>query len=171
MIITPRLRLCAWSERHRLPYVAMLADPNVMQDYGAPLGADQAAEKLARYAAVFRDRGFCRWAIEDAEGIFIGYTGVMPSSSGHPLGPHFEIGWRLVRSAWGFGYATEAARTSLVDFFQRGLAPEVLAYTAPDNDRSQAVMKRLGLARETSRDFTRRLDDRDWQGLVWVARP
>jgi RimJ/RimL family protein N-acetyltransferase len=43
---------------------------------------------------------------------------------------------------------------------------EILAYTSPDNLRSQAVMARLKLHRDPSRDF--RLDV--WHGLVWVAR-
>ena len=41
-------------------------------------------------------------------GIFLGYTGFMPAHSSHPLGPHVEIGWRLVREAWGRGQAKAA---------------------------------------------------------------
>jgi hypothetical protein len=50
--------------------------------------------------------------------------------------------------------------------FARGLASEVLSYTAPDNLRSQAVMARLSLDRDPGRDFT----SDGWRGLVWVAR-
>jgi len=171
MIVTPRLRLCAWEERHRLPFAAMLADPEVMQDWGGPFGAAQSADKFDRYAATFRECGFCRWAIEDAHGGFLGYTGMMASRPDHPLGAHVDIGWRLVRSAWGFGYATEAARAALEDFFGRGLGSEVLAYTTPDNRRSQAVMERLGLERDSTRDYADRFNDAEWRGLVWVARP
>jgi hypothetical protein len=48
---------------------------------------------------------------------------------------------------------------------------EVIAYTAPDNLRSQAVMTRLQLQRDPSRDFTADYDTiKAWRGLVWVAR-
>ena len=90
----------------------------------------------------------------------------------HPLGPHEEIGWRLNRHAWGHGYATEAARAALDDAFTRVGLKEVVAYTSPDNVQSRAVMARLNLRRDITRDFT---VDNDrvgtWRGLVWVARP
>jgi RimJ/RimL family protein N-acetyltransferase len=76
-----------------------------------------------------------------------------------------------VRSAWGHGYATEAARAALNDAFTRVGLAEVVAYTAPDNLRSQAVMSRLQLERDPSRDFTADYDGvKAWRGLVWVAR-
>jgi RimJ/RimL family protein N-acetyltransferase len=77
----------------------------------------------------------------------------------------------LVRHAWGHGYATEAARAALSDAFTRVGLTEVLAYTALDNLRSQAVMDRLQLRRDPSRDFTADYDTvKGWRGLVWVAR-
>jgi RimJ/RimL family protein N-acetyltransferase len=95
----------------------------------------------------------------------------MPSRPGHAIGPHIEIGWRLVRHAWGHGYATEAARAALNDAFARVGLAEVVAYTAPDNLRSQAVMTRLQLERDPSRDFTADYDSaKAWRGLVWIAR-
>ena len=146
----------------------MNADPEVMADLGGPIGRAESDAKLVRFAAAYGRHGFCRWAIE-RDGGFLGYAGVMPSGPDHPLGPHHEIGWRLVRAAWGGGYATEAARAALDDALTRAGLREVLAYTAPDNHRSQAVMTRLGLKRDPSRDFntdTQRLGR--WQGLVWA---
>ena len=149
----------------------MHADPQVMVDYPRPLARAQSDAKLDRYAAAFERLGFCRWALETPDGRFVGYTGVMPAREAHPLGPHYELGWRLVRAAWGQGYATEAARAALGDVFQRIGLSEVLAYTAPDNARSQAVMARLGLQRDPERDFTASDVETPWTGLVWVARP
>jgi RimJ/RimL family protein N-acetyltransferase len=120
--------------------------------------------------AAFDQCGFCRWALEDLDGKFLGYAGVMPSRSGHPLGSHANIGWRLVRPAWGRGYATEAARASLRDVFERVNLKKVLAYTSADNVRSQAVIKRLNMQRAATLDYSETLGEGVWHGLVWMVR-
>ena len=171
IIATPRTRLRCWEQTDLDAFAAMHTDPVVMHDYGGPISRKESDAKLDRYATAYRQHGFCRWAVESAEGAFLGYTGIMPSRPDHPIGSHIDIGWRLVRHAWGHGYATEAARAALNDAFLRIGLSEVLAYTAPDNLRSQAVMTRLQLERDSSRDFTADYDSvKAWQGLVWVAR-
>ena len=63
-------------------------------------------------------------------------------------------------------------RAALDDVFTRIGLDEVLAYTPPDKLCSQAVMLRLSLQRDESRDFVMPLDSvENWPGLVWVARP
>ena len=171
IIDTQRLRLRCWRDTDRDAFAEMNAHPEVMRDLGGPLSRAASDAKLDRYAAAFDRYGLCRWPIESRDGGFLGYAGVMPSADDHPLGPHFEIGWRLVRSAWGHGYATEAAKAALQDAFSRVKLPEVIAHTAPDNLRSQAVMERVGLTRDPSRDFTAVFDNvGTWHGLVWAAR-
>jgi RimJ/RimL family protein N-acetyltransferase len=169
-IDTPRLRLRPWTEDVRADFAIMNADPEVMADLGSPLSRQASDAKLDRYHAVFERLGFGRWVIKDDAGRFLGYAGAQPGPENHPLGPHFEIGWRLKRDAWGHGYATEAAKAALADAFQRGGLTEILAYTARDNLRSQAVMTRLGLKRAPRRDFTTLYGAMSWSGLVWAAR-
>ena len=170
MIRSDRLRLRKWRESYREAFAALNADPDVTWDLGGPLDRDQSDAKFDRYLATFDQHGFCRWALEDRDGQFQGYTGIMPSRPGHPLGPHADIGWRLVRWAWGRGYATEAAGASLRDVFERVGLNEVLAYTSADNVRSGEVIKRLNMQRAESLDYTEPLGNGMWQGLVWIAR-
>jgi RimJ/RimL family protein N-acetyltransferase len=171
VIYSDRLRLRNWQDSDRDAFAALNAAPEVTQDLGGPLDRTDSDAKFDRYMAAFDRHGFCRWALEDSNGQFLGYTGVMPSRPGHPLGPHADIGWRLKRSAWGRGYATEAARASLRDVFERALLKEVLAYTSADNIRSRAVIERLKLQRTASLDYSEPLGAGMWRGLVWVARP
>jgi RimJ/RimL family protein N-acetyltransferase len=171
IIDTPRTRLRCWQNSDRDAFAALHAHPEVMSDAGGPLDRQQSDAKLNSYVAAFDQCGFTRWAVENLEGDFLGYVGLMPSRPAHPLGPHADIGWRLLRSAWGNGYATEAAEAALHDAFMRCGLTEVLAYTTPDNLRSQAVMARLRLRRDASRDFSEPLGPRVWHCLVWVATP
>lgn len=172
MIETPRLRLRPWRDTDRAAFAAMLADPEVMRDLGGPLGRDAADAKLDGYIATFERAGVARLAVTGRDRGFLGYAGVMPLDAGHPSGAAFDVGWRLTRAAWGRGFATEAARAALHDAFTRLGALEVVAYTAADNLRSQAVMQRLGMHRAASRDFTTAWDGTaSWHGQVWVACP
>src|SRR5262249_22062798 len=127
--------------------------------------------KFERYRAAQGEHGVSRWAIEKSNGAFIGYAGVMPRpSKDHPPGAHFEVGWRLVREAWGYGYATESAKAALHHALRDVGLGEIISYTSLDNRRSQAVMARLNLLRDPSRDFTLQTPTgHQWKGLVWVV--
>jgi RimJ/RimL family protein N-acetyltransferase len=154
MIYTERLLLRPWREEDGDDMARMSADPNVMVDYPRPQTREESDERLARYMATFAKHGVCRWCLESrADGSFIGFAGIQPVFDDHPLAPAAEIGWRLLRSAWGAGYASEAAKASLIDGFLRCGLIEILSYTTEANERSLAVMQRIGLVREASRDF------------------
>jgi RimJ/RimL family protein N-acetyltransferase len=169
LIRTARTVLRPWSEADEPAFAAMHADADVMKDAGGPLTRAQSDRKMARYRAAFETHGFCRWAVDDPDGNFIGYAGVMPIPANFPVAPGFDIGWRLVRSAWGKGLASEAAAAALTDVFARASLAKVLSYTAADNARSLAVMRRLNLRRDQARDFIVESDGTRWSGLVWVA--
>ena len=59
-------------------------------------------------------------------------------------GPEIEIGWRLVRSAWRRGYATEAAQPVLDHAWRTLRLRQVIADIDPENVASIAVARKLG---------------------------
>lgn len=170
-IHSDRLTLRSWRESDRAAFAALNSAPEVMQDLGGPLDRAASDAKFDRYVTAFQNHGFCRWALEDCDGQFLGYVGVSPSRPHHPLGPHTDLGWRLRRPAWGKGYATEAAKASLRDVFERVKLNEVLAYTSADNLRSQAVIGRLNMQRASALDYSEPQGTGTWHGMVWIARP
>jgi RimJ/RimL family protein N-acetyltransferase len=97
------------------------------------------------------DAGVARCARLD-DGRFMGFVGLTVPRRTLPFSPCVEIGWRLMRSVWRHGFATEAGRAVLrVAFEQVGLQ-EVVSFTTLGNSRSRAVMARLGL-HDASQDF------------------
>jgi RimJ/RimL family protein N-acetyltransferase len=82
----------------------------------------------------------------------LGFTGLDPVDDGMPF-IGVEVGWRLARSAWGHGYATEAAIVALEYGFAAVGLPEILAITTKTNLRSQAVMRRIGMTYDPAEDF------------------
>ena len=132
----------------------MNADTAVMEFFPALLGRAESDTMVDRIEAHFSEHGFGLWALEVAQsGEFIGFTGLSVPRFGAHFMPAVEIGWRLARSAWGNGYATEAARRALrFAFAEAGLA-EVVSFTTVANLRSRAVMERIGMTRDPADDF------------------
>jgi RimJ/RimL family protein N-acetyltransferase len=149
----------------------MHADSAVMADLGGPFDRSASDAKFDRYRDAWTIDGISRWVIANPAGRFLGYAGVMKRSDpDHPLGTHYEIGWRLHRDAWGKGYATQSARCALDHAWGVLDVDEIVSYTAADNQRCQNVMARLDLKRDGARDFTAHYPRGDWTGLVWVAQ-
>lgn len=150
---TDRLLLRGWRESDLAPWAALNADPEVRAYFPEVLTREQSEASAAHFEAELARRGWGWWAVEvRATGEFIGFAGLDPVDDGMPF-TGVEAGWRLARTAWGHGYATEAARAVVAFGFERlGLA-EILAVTAAGNLRSRAVMRRLGMTRDPEDDF------------------
>ncbi|QYX82457.1 GNAT family N-acetyltransferase [Streptomyces akebiae] len=149
---TERLLLRDWRESDLAPWAAMNADPEVREHFPDVLTREQSDASAARFQTDLDRRGWGWWAVEvRATGRFIGFAGLDPVDEDMPFSG-VEAGWRLARTAWGHGYATEAGR-AVVDFgFEHLRLPEILAVTTAGNLRSQAVMRRLGMTRNPNED-------------------
>lgn len=150
---TDRLLLRQWRDADLDGWAALNADAEVREYFPTVLTPDESAESMARFRVDLEQRGWGWWAVEVRDtGEFIGFTGLDPVDDGYPFSG-VEAGWRLARSAWGHGYATEAARAALAYGFDTLRLPEILAITAVGNVRSQAVMRRLGMTHDPAEDF------------------
>ncbi|MEY9872595.1 RimJ/RimL family protein N-acetyltransferase [Streptacidiphilus sp. MAP12-33] len=150
---TDRLLLRPWLDSDLAPWAELNADPEVREHLGRLLTREQSEASVRHFQAEFAARGYGWWAVEVREsGRFIGFAGLDDTDEGMPFAG-VEIGWRLTRSAWGHGYATEAALACLDFGFDRLDLDEILATTIRRNLRSQAVMRRLGMTYDPADDF------------------
>jgi ribosomal-protein-alanine N-acetyltransferase len=151
---TPRLVLRQWHNGDRAPFAALNADPLVMEHFPASLTRDQSDAMADRCARQLQRDGYGLWAVEiRASGEFIGFVGLAVPAWESAFTPCTEVGWRLARSAWGHGYATEAANASVATAFGRLGLDEVVSFTTTRNQRSQRVMERIGMQRDPAEDF------------------
>jgi len=143
---TERLWLRQWRDSDLEPFAAMGACPEVMRYFPAQLNRAQSDAMAERIQGLIENRGWGLWALEEkATGYFIGFTGLHEAPEALQFSPVTEVGWRLASSAWGKGYATEAARCALAFGFDQLYLDEIVSFTAVSNKPSQRVMERIGL--------------------------
>ena len=148
-LVTERLVLRGWTAADREPFADMNADPVGLEHFPATMCRQASDAFVDRIEQHFAERGYGLWVVE-AEGDFVGFTGLQVPRfhvdwMDEREQPVLEIGWRLRRSAWGRGYATEAATTALRFAFEELGREEVVSFTVVGNLRSRAVMERIGL--------------------------
>lgn len=98
--------------------------------------------------------GWGKWAVSLlATGEFIGRIGLEETDFQAPFSPNIELGYRIAYNFWGKGYASEGAKAALeYGFKQIGLG-EIVAFTSVLNQRSQCVMRRIGMYHDSKSDF------------------
>jgi len=93
------------------------------------------------YDERFGGLGF--WAaVERSTGQFVGWFHLRPAEG---AGDDVELGYRLRRSVWGKGYATEGSRAMIEKAFAEYGARRVFASTMVVNVASRRVMEKAGL--------------------------
>ncbi len=143
-----------WRASDRAPFAVLNADPVVMRFFPATLSRPESDALVERIEAGFAADGFGLWALELSDGgELVGFAGLQRVATRMPFAPAVEVGWRLARHVWGRGYATEAARAGLAFGFGEAALDEVVSFTSVTNERSRAVMERLGMRRDRGEDF------------------
>jgi [ribosomal protein S5]-alanine N-acetyltransferase len=142
MIDTDRLRLVPVGPEHADDLLRLHRDPGVARWYGA-WTAEDARRNAAAMGEGWRVDGVHKWlAYDRADGTLIGRGGL---SYKHVDGARrLELGWAVRERFWGMGYASEIGRAGLGLAFGELGAEEVVAFTESHNERSRAVMLRLG---------------------------
>lgn len=146
LLTTPRLGLRRWLPGDSGLFAAMNADPEVMRFFPRMLSRSETEVFIQRIEAHFDRHGYGLYAVEEREtGRFIGFIGFQWARLETDFTPCIEIGWRLERTRWGMGYATEGARKCLRHGFETLGFQAVFSFTSSINRRSIAVMERIGL--------------------------
>jgi RimJ/RimL family protein N-acetyltransferase len=152
-LLTPRLRLRSWRDEDEPSMLAMSTDPEVMRHFPRVMTPDEVHAFVTRHRALLAAGRPGLYAVERrADRSFVGFVGLAEPRFEASFTPCVEIGWRLVRSAWGQGLATEAAREVLRHAFVDLALDEVVSFTSLGNEPSIAVMRRLGMHRSCEFD-------------------
>ena len=128
--------------------VALDGDPAVMRYItgGPPTPRDEMRDDYLPFWLAYYDRGdrYGFWAaIERTTGAFLGWFHLRPLPEDADDEP--ELGYRLIRSSWGRGYATEGSRALIDKAFAELGARRVHASTMAVNAGSRRVMEKAGM--------------------------
>jgi RimJ/RimL family protein N-acetyltransferase len=137
---TARLRLRAPTLDDFPAYAEIMeADQGAM---GGPFTPEDTWQDFTNYIACWMLHGTGLWAVELKDGTLVGFITLGLEWEDYET----ELGWMLLPSHEGHGYATEAAEAAR-DFGKRML-PTFVSYVDPDNTRSASVADRLGATRD-----------------------
>ncbi len=145
---TERLVLRRFTEDDIDNLAELDSDPDVMRyiNGGRPTPRNDFQTELLPafldYYARFAGYGF--WAaVEKSSEQFVGWFHLRPPERAQP--DEVELGYRLRRSAWGKGYATEGSRALILEGFAELGVRRVFASTMVVNVASRRVMEKAGL--------------------------
>lgn len=149
LLETQRLSLRQFTAADVDHLVALDGDPEVMRFLtgGRPTPRHRIkTEVLPRFLDYYRrHEGLGFWAADDrSTNSFLGWFELRPLDDDRP--GEVELGYRLTRSAWGRGYATEGARALVAMAFTQLAVERVVATTMAVNTGSRRVMEKAGLS-------------------------
>lgn len=152
---TERLILRNWQASDRDLFREINADPKVMEFFPFRRTYEESDSVLDKLNGMITETGlgFYAMALKGTDEP-MGFCGLSPTNLPgiFPEGM-VEIGWRLATRFWGNGYVTESA-LALLDYalVKRGMKA-VVSFAVAENQRSTAVMQRIGMQRQPWLDF------------------
>ena len=151
---TPRLMLRHWQAADLADFATLNDDQQVMRYFPGRLSHQESDALAGRILAHIDQHGFGVWVVElrNQPGM-IGILGLQRVLFDSTFTHSVEIGWRLLPAYWHQGLAFEAAQAALEFGFGQLDLPQILAFTVPANQPSQALMQRLGMQRDPAEDF------------------
>ena len=152
-IETRRLLLRPFRDGDATAFYHLNSDPDVMRYMAGTLTRRQSDDLLEQLIERSQAGDITFRAVVLKAGHFLGIAGLNRPRFEAPFMPCIEVGWRLATPAWGRGYATEAARAAVQHGFDNLGLREIVAFAPPQNERSIAVMERLGMRRDPDGDF------------------
>lgn len=153
-IRTERLILRNWEDRDRDLFHRINSDARVMEFFPFRRDRAQSDAKMDELQADIDRDGFGFAAAEiGVTGQCAGFAGLSPAHLPFLPAGSVEIGWRLAPEYWGKGYVTEAARAWLAFGFEKLGLNEIVSFAVWNNDRSTAVMRRIGMKADPATDF------------------
>lgn len=130
-------------------YAELCADKEVMEYFPSTKTKKECKAQIERFKKHYNDYGYTFFAVDILESNqFIGFIGMINSSFKAIFTPCKEIGWRLHKQFWGFGYATEGAKRCLEYGFNDLDFKEIYAITPLKNSKSESVMIKIGMKKQ-----------------------
>ena len=138
---TPRLRLRVPQASDFDGFCELMGDEEACRYIGGHMTRAAAWRKFLQMPGAWAIQGFGMFAVTDrATGEWLGQAGPW-----QPEGwPGTEVGWSFKRSAWGKGYAAEAATATIDWAFDQLGWTDVIHSIDPANVPSQVLAQRLG---------------------------
>ena len=145
---TERLVLRLFTEDDVDNLVELDSDPDVMhfRNGGLPTPRREVEDDVLPAFLGYYERfpGYGFWAaVEKSSGRFVGWFHFRPGADAEP--DEVELGYRLRKSFWGRGYATEGSRALIQKGFAELGVQRVVAFTMVVNVASRRVMEKAGL--------------------------
>jgi RimJ/RimL family protein N-acetyltransferase len=150
---TPQLRLRHFTRHDAHDMAQVMADSEVMKySLKGPMSVEQTHDFLENVVATYDRKGFGLWALEEkSTGHVIGYCGhYFLTIDGRE---EVELSYRLARSHWGKGLATEAARATVHYAFEVLKLPRLISLIDAENHGSVRVAEHCGLTYRHETEF------------------
>jgi RimJ/RimL family protein N-acetyltransferase len=142
ILSTERLYLRVW-ENDDFNFARRLwGDSDVMTFLGGALSEEKALEKMRAEMACQDKYGVQYWPIFETQGDeFVGCCGLRPWAYTPP--PGHELGFHLLKTKWGRGYAFEAAQGVVKHAFEELELPALRAGHHPEHRNSKKILLKL----------------------------
>lgn len=163
-----RLGFRLWLDDDLEDFTELNSDSEVMEHFPKSLTKSETEEFIQRLQKHYLDQGYNYYATELLEtGEFIGFIGLAYQEFESEFNPSTDIGWRLKRSSWGKGYATEGAKRCLDHAFNTLKLESIISTCVVGNSNSEKVMRKIGMTKKGTFDHPKLKEYPTFEKCVW----